>query len=207
MKKILQISAALIVLALVASVSAQTLLTTTAAAVRDASVQEDQSKLPDQNSRSGYLMATYDVEVNGGTAGAIDFGPALPDNTAIVGGYIVVTEAVLPSTYTNSIGFLTATDILAAGTALGSTGLVIPGTSTRLASIASQSSIITNMGTGYTNVLTVVTNVSSTAGAGLTSLIGAPVVSTNATDRLSVTWGAAVTQGVFHVYLDTVKLQ
>ena len=94
----------------------------TADSVRDATVVEDQSMLPHQNDREGYLSYVYDVAVDGGS-GTVYFGPELGDNVVVVGGFDQVLTAVTPATATNALGVTAAADVLAAGTTLNATGI------------------------------------------------------------------------------------
>ena len=177
-----------------------------AATLRNATVLQEQSKIPDQDNRFGYLVAKYDVEVDGGT-GAVEFGATIPDNVAVVGGYVYVAEAVLPATATQAIHLVAANDLLAAGTTLQSTGLKRLGASTALSALTLQTKTFTNVFNGVTNVIVAVTNVESTSGALTSTLPAAPVYSTS-DDQLDVTWtGSTATQGVFFVVLDLIKMQ
>ena len=92
------------------------------ALVRDTSIIQDQSRLPDQDDRVGYLSAMYNVAVHGGS-GVLDLGPKIPAGTVVTRGWVHVVEAIAPATSTNSLGIATAVDVLAAGTTLNSTGL------------------------------------------------------------------------------------
>lgn len=181
-------------------------LSESAATLRDATVLQEQSQIPDQDNRFGYLIAKYDVEVDGGT-GAVEFGATIPDNTAVVGGYVYVAEAVLPATATQAIHLVSANDLLTAGTTLQSTGLFRLGASTALSAVTLQRQIITNVFNDVTNVVPVVTNVVGTSGALASTLPAAPVYSTS-DDQIDVTWtGSTATQGVFFVVLDLIKMQ
>ena len=195
MKKITQILIAALAFGLALTASAVTVtnadgttftvttLAETAAAERDLSVQQDQSKIPGQDSREGYFMAVYDVDVQGGSAGAVDIGPVIPDGCAVLDGFVQVTEAFLPANATNtvSIGLLTATDLLAA-----TTNLTIVGTYPL--NVASQ----TYFGTTTNTVLS----------------LKSPVIATGTADRVTTTIaGATATSGVAHVYLRLVQLQ
>ena len=97
-------------------------LAETAAAERDATVVQDQSKIPDQSNREGYLSYIYDVAADGGS-GTVYFGPELGDNVVVVGGFDQVLTAVTPATATNALGVTAAADVLAAGTTLNATGI------------------------------------------------------------------------------------
>ena len=207
MKKFTQILIAAVAFSLALSASAQTTLSTIAASVRDSAAIEDQSKLPSQENRIGYMSALYDVEVLGGS-GAVEFGPALPDNCAVVGGRLIVVEAVLPATATNALHLQTANDLLAAGTTLQSTGLkTLAAGSYETAPTLQYAPILTNVFNNVTNVFRAVTNVSSTT-VSQSLLSQSPIVTTDATRRATATWtGATATQGVFFVVLDLVKLQ
>ena len=177
-----------------------------AATLRNATVLQEQSQIPDQDNRFGYLVAKYDVEVDGGT-GAVEFGATIPDNTAVVGGYVYVAEAVLPATATQAIHLVAANDLLTAGTTLQSTGLKRLGASTALSALTLQTKTFTNVFNDVTNVIVAVTNVASTSGALTSTLPAAPVYSTS-DDQLDVTWtGSTATQGVFFVVLDLIKMQ
>lgn len=183
MKKTIQILAALLVLGLVAAAPAQTLLSTIAAGARDTTVQEDQSKLPDQDNRVGYMSFLYNVADHGGT-GTVAIGPALGDNVAIRGGFAQVVTAVTPATATNSLGVLNASDLLATGTTLQSTGL-------KALNQASASYVIA-AGTATNTILS----------------LKAPIETSSASNQVNVTWtGATATQGVFLVVLDLLKIQ
>ena len=134
MKKFTQILLAALAFGLALSASAATVtnadgttftvttLSEVAAGVRDASVVEDQSKVPSDQSREGYLSYIYDVSRDGGS-GTVYFGPALGDNVVVVGGFDQVLTAVTPATATNAIGVASAADVLAAGTTLNATGI------------------------------------------------------------------------------------
>lgn len=89
---------------------------------RDTSIIQDQSQIPDQDNRVGYLSAIYNVAVHGGT-GVVNLGPEIPVGTAVSRGWIHVVEAIAPATSTNSLGVATAVDVLAAGTTLNAVGL------------------------------------------------------------------------------------
>lgn len=134
MKKITQSLIALLVLGFVASASAATVtnadgttftvttLSEVAAAERSAAIAEDQSKLPSQENRGGYLYYVYDVARDGGS-GTVQIGPDLGDNVIAHAGFAQVITAVLPATATNSLGINTAVDVLAAGTTFQATGI------------------------------------------------------------------------------------
>lgn len=160
-----------------------TLLSETAAAVRDTAIVQDQSKLPDQDNRTGYLSFLYNVANDGGT-GSINIGPALPAGTAIKSGYAQVITAITPSTATNSFGLLNTTDLMSAGTTLQSTGL-------KPLNIAS-AAYVTSGSTATNTILS----------------LKAPVVSTAASNQVLLTFtGSAATQGVVYVVLDLFKVQ
>lgn len=100
-----------------------TTLEEVAAGVRSASIQEDQSKLPSQENRIGYLSYVYDVARDGGS-GTVQIGPDLGDNVIAHAGFVDVITAVTPATATNSLGITgSAANILAAGTTLNATGI------------------------------------------------------------------------------------
>ena len=195
MKKILAIASALLVLGSLVPAFGVTVtnadgttftvttLAETAAAERNATIVEDQSRLPDQNNRRGYVLAKYDVAVDGGT-GAIEIGPALPDNCAVLGGYAQVVTAILPATATNALHIVSANDLMTAGTTLQSTGF-------KALNIASASYATDPAGSTNT-VLS----------------LKAPIQTTNATEKVTLTFtGSTATQGVVYVWLDLVQMQ
>jgi len=194
MKKILAIASALLVLGVLSPAFGVTVtnpdrttftvatLEETAAAVRDATVVEDQSRLPDQNNRRGYVLAKYDVAVDGGT-GAIEIGPALPDNCAVLGGYAQVVTAILPATATNALHIVSANDLMTAGTTLQSTGF-------KALNQASASYVTSD---GVTNTVL---------------SLKAPIQTTSATEKVTLTFtGSTATQGVVYVWLDLLQMQ
>lgn len=134
MKKILAIASALLVLGALLPAFGVTVtnadgttftvatLAETAAGVRDAAIQEDQSKLPTDQNREGYLSYVYDVARDGGS-GTVAIGPALGDNVIVWSGIDQVYTPVTPATATNSLGILSAVDVLAAGTTLNAAGI------------------------------------------------------------------------------------
>lgn len=159
-----------------------TTLEEVAADVRSASIQEDQSKLPDQNNRRGYVLAKYDAAVDGGT-GAIEIGPALPDNVAVLGGYAQVVTAILPATATNALHIVSANDLLTAGTSLQSTGF----------------KALNQASASYVTPDSVTNTVLS---------LKAPIQTTSATEKVTLTFtGSTATQGVVYVWLDLVQMQ
>lgn len=195
MKKILAIASALLVLgALVPAFGATVTnadgttftintLEETAAAGRVATIVEDQSRLPDQNNRRGYVLAKYDCAVHGGT-GAIEIGPALPDNCAVLGGYAQVVTAILPATATNALHIVNANDLLTAGTSLQSTGFK--------ALNQASASYINAAGDATNTVLS----------------LKAPIQTASATEKVTLTFtGSTATQGVVYVWLDLVQMQ
>lgn len=194
MKKILAIASALLVLgALVPAFGATVTnadgttftintLEETAAAGRVATIVEDQSRLPDQNNRRGYVLAKYDVAVDGGT-GAIEIGPALPDNVAVLGGYAQVVTAILPATATNALHIVNANDLLTAGTSLQSTGF----------------KALNQASASYVTPDSVTNTVLS---------LKAPIQTASATEKVTLTFtGSTATQGVVYVWLDLVQMQ
>lgn len=195
MKKFIQFTIAALVLGFVASASAVTVtnadgttftvttLSEVAAAERVATIVEDQSKLPDQNNRRGYVLAKYDAAVDGGT-GAIEIGPALPDNCAVLGGYAQVVTAILPATATNALHIVNANDLLTAGTSLQSTGFK--------ALNQASASYINAAGDATNTVLS----------------LKAPIQTANASEKVTLTFtGSTATQGVVYVWLDLLQMQ
>lgn len=196
MKKFLQYAAVLLAFALVVPAAMATtvtnadgttftvpLLSETASTTRDATINQDQSKLPTQDSRQGYLVAKYDVAVDGGS-GTIYLGPALPDNCVILDGYAQVVTAILPATATNALSIVSADDLLTAGTTLQSTGF-------KALNQASAAYIISG-GTATNTVLS----------------LKAPIQTATATNKVALTFtGSTATQGVVYVYLDLVQMQ
>lgn len=159
------------------------LLSETAASVRNTAIVQDQSKLPDQDNRTGYLSFLYNVANDGGT-GSINIGPALPAGTAIKSGYAQVITAIAPATATNSFGLLNTTDLMSGGTTLQSTGL-------KPLNIAS-AAYVTSDSTATNTILS----------------LKAPVVSTAASNQVMLTFtGSSATQGVVYVVLDLFKVQ
>lgn len=79
----------------------------------------------------GVIVRNYDFTRDGGAVGeSVDLGTqdprvngALPQGSALIGGYVQVLEAVLPATATNTISVQAIGDIIALGTTLNSTGL------------------------------------------------------------------------------------
>lgn len=221
MKKTIQAIVALLVFGLALTASAVTVtnadgttftvstLAEAAAADRDNTIVQAQSKIPDQDNRIGYAIMKYDVAVDGGsTAAAVEIGPVIPDNTAIVGGYVYVTTAVLPATATQAIHLVAANDLLTAGTTLQSTGLKRLGATTALSAVTATTTVLTNvMYNGITGNVTVATGVTGTSGTLTSTLPAAPVYATS-DDQIDVTWtGSTATQGVFYVVLDLLYLQ
>ena len=123
MKKWIKKNAPLVKLALFAAllipaayVAAQTLSDTIA---RDVTpwYGEDQSDYATQNSRFGTIVRHYRYDTHGGAIGTINLGAALPNGALILGG-VVDIDTFLTSTGDNSLGVVTATDILASGALL-----------------------------------------------------------------------------------------
>ena len=194
MKKLIQFTIAALVIGLVASASAVTVtnadgttftvntLSEVAAAERVATIVEDQSKLPDQSNRRGYVLAKYDAAVDGGT-GAIEIGPALPANCAVLGGYAQVVTAISPATATNALHIVSANDLMTAGTTLQSTGF-------KALNQASASYVTPD---GVTNTVLSLKALIQTA---------------NATEKVTLTFtGSTATQGVVYVWLDLLQMQ
>ncbi len=188
MKKLIQFTIAALVLGLVASATAQLVpdpvtLDARAATFRDTDIQEDQSKIPDQSDRVGYLSFTYSVPRDGGT-GVIDIGPLLPVGTAVRGGFVQTTTAVLPETATSAVHVVSANDLLPAGRNMQATGVT-------LLNVASASYATDPAGSTNT-VLS----------------LKAPLVTTASARQVKLTWsGSTATTGVFQIYLDLVKVQ
>ena len=195
MKKFIQFTIAALVLGLVASASAVTVtnadgttftvntLPEVAAAERVATIVEDQSKLPDQSNRRGYVLAKYDAAVDGGT-GAIEIGPALPDNCAVLGGYAQVVTAISPATATNALHIVSANDLMTAGTTLQSTGF----------------KALNQASASYVNAAGDATNTVLS--------LKAPIQTASATEKVTLTFtGSTATQGVVYVWLDLLQMQ
>ena len=188
MKKLIQFTIALAVFSLVLSASAQLVpdpvtLDARAATFRDTDIQEDQSKIPDQSNREGYLAYVFDVARDGGS-GAIKVGPVLPDNMAIVDGFVQVTTAFTPANATNTVAFSVegANDLLAATQMTA--GL-------HMLNRASASYRIAE-GTATNTVVS----------------LKAPVVTTTATRKLTLTFaGAPATNGTAYIWLKLVQAQ
>ncbi len=158
-----------------------TTLEEVAAGVRSASIQEDQSKIPHQDDRVGHISFTYSVAREGGT-GVVDIGPQLPVGTAVRGGFVQTTTAVLPVTATSAVHVVSANDLLTAGRNMQSTGIT-------MLNVASG-----NYVSGST------TNTLIT--------LKAPIVTTANARQVKLTWsGSTATQGVFQIHLDLVKVQ
>jgi len=235
MKKFIAIVSGLL-LGAVVSANAQTTLSAVAASIANPAVVQDQSKLPDQDNRTGYLAAWLDVAALGTGSGDIDVGPYIPAGTLVVGGYVHVAQAFLPATATavTNGGALTiqaSADLLAAGTSLASTGIKYlkpSAASTFVSAVAVQSRSITttvyavqvddvldsasNIVSAVTNivatgtVIPVATNVAVTTAS--TAYGAAPILVTGATSKVTFNMGAvAATSGVAFVYLDLIKVQ
>ena len=84
------------------------------ALVRDVSIVEEQSNIPDQSSRVGYLIARYDVATDGGAQGAYQIGPELPVGMLVVGGYAQVVTGFATNTTRVALSVQTANDLLSA---------------------------------------------------------------------------------------------
>jgi hypothetical protein len=156
----------------------------TAAAVANTAILQDQSKIPDQDNRTGYLSVLFDVSKQGGT-GSIDIGPVVPVGTVVVGGRAHVVTAFTPAAAaTNTVISLQASaDLKAAATTLGSVDLVslIPSTAT--------------------------VSIPEGTNAATASVTFAPIVVTGANSRVTFSFGSTATQGVALVHLDLVKVQ
>jgi hypothetical protein len=125
-------------------------LTQLAALARDVEVIQDQSKLPDQDTRVGYMSALYDFAVHGGS-GVIDLGPALPAGTAVVGG-VVHVQTALSAGATAALHIVGANDVYSAGSGFQSAGLkaVVPTRAAPLLVAASAKAKLTLSGTDAT---------------------------------------------------------
>lgn len=158
-------------------------LSDVASAAANTAVLQDQSKIPDQDSRVGYLSVLFDVANQGGT-GSIDIGPVVPAGTVVVEGRAHVVTPVAPAAAaTNTaISLQSSGDIKAAATSLGSAGLVSLIPSTASVTIP-----------GGTNESTAVVSTS-------------PVVVT-ADSTVTFDFGSDATQGVVLVHLDLIKVQ
>jgi hypothetical protein len=155
-----------------------------ATAVANTAILQDQSKIPDQDNRVGYVSVLFDVANQGGT-GSIDIGPVVPDGTVVVGGQAHVVTAVAPAAAaTNTAISLQASgDLKAAATSIGSAGLV--------SLIPSTASVSIPSGTN-----------ASTA-----SVTFSPIVVTGENSRITFDFGSDATQGVVLVHLDLIKVQ
>ena len=78
---------------------------------------EDQSTYATVNNRFGVIVRHYRFDVHGGAIGTINLGAALPNGALIIGG-VVDIDTFLTGTGDNSLGVVTATDILASGALL-----------------------------------------------------------------------------------------
>jgi hypothetical protein len=102
---------------------------------------QDQSTYATLNDRHGTIVRHYDFDVHGGAVGTnyLEFTSGstnetgryetgIPDGAVIVGGYIQVHSALLPTDGTHSLGLDSAVDVLANGNDLESTGItaVVP---------------------------------------------------------------------------------
>ncbi len=100
--------------------------------VRDKSVIQDQSRIPDQDNRSGYAVMIWDFGVQGGADGSkIKLGPVLPKGTAVIGGYAQVITAVAGAATDIKFNLVVSEDLKAAATTLATPGFVAlkpPGT-------------------------------------------------------------------------------
>jgi hypothetical protein len=164
--------------------------------------QVDQSKLPDQDNRSGYLSVLVDVSVDGGT-GSVDVGPVLPAGTAVVGGFAHVVTPFTPAAAATNTAFTiqAAGDLKAVTSTLASAGLVALKPSAGSTFVTGLTLQTAPLGT---NGNAVVTNVVAATGAAIS---GTPIVVTGANSRVTFAYGSAATQGVALVFLDLVKVQ
>lgn len=167
MKKVFSMLVAAFVTAGALVASAQQTQSALASSVANTAVVQDQSKLPSQDNRQGYLIAWFDVENNTDVAASanVDLGPYLPAGTAVVGGYAHVVEALLPAaSATNvAVSIQAAGDLLPAGNQFASTGLkaLVPsGSSTVLASATPQSAVVAAVtsATAQFDTISVITN-------------------------------------------------
>lgn len=164
------------------------------ALARDASVVQEQSQIPDQDNRVGYLVAKYDFSLDGGS-GNVDLGAALPKGVTVTKGVAQVITPILPVTSTNALSLQNAGDLLAAGTTLHSAGIktLAPGATT-----VSSASLVYTDGASAVQTQTVVTATS----------VAAPVLVTNTAENVTfAVTGSAATQGVVFVYLDLLYTQ
>lgn len=214
MKKYIYIAVAALVLGLGISAVAQQTLETFASSIANTAVVQDQSKLPDQDNRRGYLSVFVDIADLDDVSGAVEVGPYLPEGSLVIGGYAHVVQAVLPATASlatnGSITLQSSADLLAAGTSLGSTGvkyLKPSGAPTLLSDITPQSVTITNINGASTNLYSVVTNITETTAS--TAYGGASILVTGATSKVAFDMGTQVapTSGVILLVLDLIKVQ
>lgn len=100
--------------------------------VRDKSIVHDQSRIPDQDNRSGYAVMIWDFAVHGGANGStIKLGPVLPKGVAVIGGYAQVITEVAGAATNIKFNLAGDEDIKAAATSLATPGFVAikpPGT-------------------------------------------------------------------------------
>jgi len=194
MKKILSVFAVLIVASIVAVAQsnfngsdlnpATRTLADDAAAAANTAILQDQSKIPDQDNRVGYLTVLFDVSKQGGT-GSISLDPVVPVGTVVVGGRAHVVTAFTPAAAgTNTaIKLQAAGDLKAASTSFASAGLVslIPSTAT--------------------------VSIPAGTNASTASVSFNPIVVTGASSRVTFEFGSTATQGVALVHLDLIKVQ
>jgi hypothetical protein len=182
MKKFIAIVSGLL-LGAVVSVTAQEVLSDMAARIANPAVVQDQSKLPNQDNRSGYLSVLVNVAVDGGS-GSVDVGPVLPAGTAVVGGYAHVIAPFLPAAAATNTAFTiqAAADLKAVTTSLANAGLV---------ALKPSISTVTITATSATPVV-----VSSS-----------PIVVTGDNSRVTFVYGSAATSGVALLHLDLIKVQ
>lgn len=215
MKKVFSMLVAAFVTAGALVASAQQTQSALATSVYNPAVVQDQSKLPDQDNRFGYLATWLDVDAMDLSTGDVDVGPYLPAGTLVVGGYAHVAEAILPATATlatnGSITIQAAGDLLAVGTDLGTTGIKYlkpSGTGTFVTGITLQTVAVTNSASEANFPATLVTNAVVTTGSTYGGA-NAPILVTGATSKVTFNLGSqvAATSGVVFVYLDLIKVQ
>jgi hypothetical protein len=170
-----------------------------AAAAANPAILQDQSKLPDQDNRSGYLTVLFNVAVDGGS-GTVDAGPVIPAGTAVVGGFAHVVTAFTPAAAATNLALTVqaAGDLKPVATSFGTTGLkrLVPSSDVALTLGTTN---ITTVVDGTTNTYTVLTSA--------TGAVGSPIVVTGSQSQVSFAFGSAATQGVALVHLDLIKVQ
>ncbi len=95
-----------------------------ATAAANTAILQDQSKLPDQDNRSGYLSVLVNVANDGGS-GTVNVGPLIPAGTAVVDGWAHVVTAFTPAAGATNVAFTVASagDVKPVATSLATTGL------------------------------------------------------------------------------------